>query len=519
MKKTYLVLTFFSLFSIASNAQSGYDIKINFKGCTDSTVFLARYFFDQMPITDSCKKIKNGKIHFKGSMPLDKGVYFLANQNKNNFYFQFIVDENQKMTINLDNSKVIESLKAPDNKLNEQFFAYVSYMTSKNKEMGNYVSQCKGKSKADSAKFINEKQKTLSDETTKFDKDFMTRNKGNFVYDLMNLRTEKYPTDVPLAKNGRPDSVYQYYYYKNHYFDGINFGDERLLYTPFFADKVKKYFETTIVQHPDTVIKELDKMLAKCVPGSQMFNTLVGHYTYKFEQNKTMSFDSKGKCNTFEKVFISLADKYIVTGKTQGYYSDETVQKIKDRVDILRNLLPGSKVADLYMIDTTFGKQVLKMGFDTAKTSVGATYLYNKNLDKLTPMFKTLYNVKAKYTILVFWAADCSHCQTEIPKLNEELKKIKGTVDYKVFAVQTKEELYDSWKKFIIEKQLNDFTHVFDPVHINGLALKDRFDIVATPVIYLLDKDKNIIGKKLGHEQTLEIIERLENIEKQSNTK
>ena len=53
----------------------------------------------------------------------------------------------------------------------------------------------------------------------------------------MNIRTEKYPTDIPLAKNGRPDSIYQYYYYKNHYFDGINFKDNRVLVlTPFFAE-------------------------------------------------------------------------------------------------------------------------------------------------------------------------------------------------------------------------------------------------------------------------------------------
>jgi thiol-disulfide isomerase/thioredoxin len=241
-----------------------------------------------------------------------------------------------------------------------------------------------------------------------------------------------------------------------------------------------------------------------------MFNTLVGHFTQKAEQNKAMSFDNQGKSNTFEKVFIHLADKYIITGKTDGYYSAETIVKIKERVDVLRNLLPGAKVPNLYMIDSVYGQRVLKMGFDTAQSSESVTKLYNQNADRLATMYKTLYELKAKYTVLVFWAADCSHCKTEVPKLYEELQKVKGKIDFKVYAVQTKEELFESWKTFISEKKLTDFTHVFDPIHLNNL--KEQFDIVATPVIYLLDKDKKIIGKKLASEQVVEIMQKLEEI-------
>ncbi|PBQ31467.1 hypothetical protein CNR22_06715 [Sphingobacteriaceae bacterium] len=510
MKKVLLFCTLV-IGSFSGQAQ-GYDIKINLKGCPDTTVYLARYFFDQMPILDSCKKVKDGKIQFKGAVDLPKGVYFLANQARNSFYFQFIVDNNQKFTINGDHADVSGTLKSLTDKENELFFTYVKFMTGKNRELIQLQNQSVGKK--DSAKVVGDKQNVLSQEMVKYDVDFKMKNKGNFVADLMNLKTEKYPVDAPLAKNGRPDSIYQFYYYKSHFFEGVNFKDDRILSTPFFADRIKKYFDQLVVQHPDSVIKELDKILSQCTPGSDMFNTLVGHFTFKYEQDKSMSFDQFGNSNTFEKVFVHLSNKYIVSGQTNGYYSDETVAKIKERVDILANLLPDAKVSNLFMIDTTYGKRVLKMGFDTAHSSASVTYLYNKNLPQLTPMFKALYDVKAKYTVLVFWAADCGHCTTEIPKLHEDLKKLKGVADVKVYAVQTKEELFDSWKKFIIEKKLTDFVHVFDPIHLNNL--KDQFDITATPVIYLLDKDKKIKGKKLGSDQVVEIIEKLESIEKNS---
>ena len=502
MKKITFLLSSIFLLSLGAGAQSGYDIKINFKGCKDTMVYLVRYMFDQNNIADTCKKVKNGQIQFKGKKDLEKGVYVLVSEGKAT-YFDFFINENQKFTINVDISDIVNSLKSLGNKENEQFFSYIKYITAKNIEFGKFRDESKTKSKEDSAKFLSEKLKELNTDVKKFDSEFMTKNKGTYLYDVLNLKSEKEPTDIPKAKNGRPDSVYTYYYYKNHFFDGINFKDERIVHTPFFDDRVKRYFESVIVQHPDTVIKEMDKVLAQCTENNLVYNLLLGYFTYSSEQNKIMGFD---------KVFVHLADKYIITGKAKGVYTDETVGKIKERVDIMRNLLLEAKVSDLFMIDSIYGKQILKMSLDTAKTSKGITDLYYKNLDKLTPMFKSLYEVKAKYTILIFWAADCGHCQKEVPKLHENLKTLTGKVDVKVYAVQTKEELFDSWKKFIVDNKLTNFINVFDPIHLNNL--KEKFDIYSTPVIYILDKDKKIKAKRLDSEQVVNMIQTLENIEK-----
>ena len=126
-------------------------------------------------------------------------------------------------------------------------------------------------------------------------------------------------------------------------------------------------------------------------------------------------------------------------------------------------------------------------------------------------MFRTLAQVTSKYTVLVFWSVDCGHCQTEIPKLNDTLKTIKGKIDFKVMAIYTKED-FEAWRKFIIDKKL-DFINVFDPVHINDL--KNKFDIYSTPVIYILDKDKKIKAKRLDYKQVIGMLKFLEEQEKQ----
>lgn len=504
MKTRFLAIAL--LFSGISLAQVTtpvpYDIKFQIKNNTDTMMYLVRTIFDKQYIADTCKKIKNGLCQFKGKKVLDKGVFTLVSQEKA-VYFDFLIDDSYNFTVSFDRNDIVNTLKSTGSKENEDMFAYLKFMTNKNIDFNKYREQAKKMSKADSAKFVAEKYAAMTSDVAKFEESFMNKVKGTFVYDFLNMKAEKEAKEVPKASNGRPDSLWRYYYYKNHFWDGVDFKDKRIATIPFFDDRVKRYFDGVIFQYsPDSVIKEIDWMLGQCVPNELVYNLLLGHFTYKYEQDKRMSFD---------KIFVYLTDNYISTGKANEVYTEETKKTIEKRVAVLRNLLIDAKATELYMIDTTEARKVLKMGFDTVKTSKGATDLYYKNVDKLTPLFKTLYMVNAKYTVLVFWDVDCSHCQTEIPKLHEELQKLKGKIDYKVFAVYTKED-YEKWRKYILDKKLNLFYHVFDPIHLNNI--KDKYDIISTPVIYVLDKDKKIKAKKLAAEQIGNVLEYLDSIDK-----
>lgn len=501
MKKIILFLAF-TVVALTSGKAQGYDIKFQLNGCKDTIAFLLKYQFDQTYLVDTCKVIKKGLIQFKGKQALDKGVYIIVSQEKAP-YFEFIVNESQKLSFSSDISDLMSDLTALDSKENALYFEYMKHGVAKNKEFNSTRESQKGKSKQDSTRAMDEKIAQLNEDVKQFDADYMIKAKGTFVYDIFNLRTEKLAVDVPKAKNGRPDSVYQYYYYRNHYFDGVDFKDERIARTPYFDERIKKYFDNVLPIHPDTVIQAIDMVLSKCTEGNLNYKILLGYLTYKYEVSKLISFD---------KVFVHLADNYVINGKAYGIYDDATIKIIKERADIMRNLLIGKKVTDMFLIDTADGGRVRKMGFDTVSSAESITKLYYKNEAKLTPLFKTLYNVNAKYTVLVFWAADCGHCQTEIPKLHEDMKVLIGKADVKVFAVQTKSELYDSWKKFIIDNKLSNFIHVFDPVHI--VDIKNNFDVNSTPVIYILDRDKKVLAKKLGAGQVVDMIKNLELYEK-----
>ncbi len=479
-------------------AQTGHDIKINFKNAKDTVMYLAFYQFDKSYLADTCKKIVKGNVVFKGKNTLDKGVYYVVSQEKGRYFDFFISDKNQNITISTDTADLVKNLKSSTSKENDDFFGYIKFITAKNKEFGEIRTKTKGMSSKDSAAYIADKAKQLNESVSSFEKTFVDAHKGMFVADVINLKMEKEAKDIPKASNGRPDSIYIYNYYKNHYWDGVNFKDDGILRTPFFADRVKKYFNNIIVQNPDTVNVEIDRMMNKTTPGSSMHKFLLAYFTPTYESSKVMGFD---------KVFVHIIDTYFRTGQAKDIYDDATIEKIKERGDILKPLLLDSKAPDLLMIDTIGHKTIAKMGFDTVKTSQGATKLYYDNVQNLAQTFNPLYSIKADYLILVFWDVDCGHCKTEIPKLLKEYHDLKNEkYDVKVFSVYTQQD-YEKWRKYIIENKL-DWINVYDGVHINNI--KEKYDIYSTPVIYMLDRNKKIKAKRIGTEQVKDIIKNME---------
>jgi hypothetical protein len=495
MKKIILSLVIFFCFN-SIKAQNAYDIKINLKHCKDTIAYLTFYQFDKNMIVDTCKTIKNGKIVFNGKTKLLKGIYSLVGQGKT-IYFDFIVDDaNQNLDISSESvTNYKELLKCNNSKIQNDFFDYIKYFEVQRGEFESYLASTKGLSKKDSTDFISNKQKLINKNIESYEKDFIAKNKGTFISDALNLKIEKYLIDVPKASNGRPDSLAVYNYYKNHYWDGVNLKDDGLARTPFFHGRLTRYFESVVMRNPDSVTVEIDRIMNQAVEGSIMYELLLANFANKYETSKVMGFD---------KVFVHIVDQYFKTGKANDIYNDNNiVNNIINRANILRPLLLEEIAPDLPMIPVESHDKIAKMGFEKAKTSEEMTKIFYANAPEIEKTFLKLHSVKAKYTILVFWDVDCSHCQVEIPKLIELYHQLlKDNIDVKVFCVYTQQE-FDKYKKYVDEKKL-DWINVYDGVHYNNL--KDKYDIYSTPVIYILDKDKKIKAKRIDVDQIKTIL-------------
>lgn len=100
----------------------------------------------------------------------------------------------------------------------------------------------------------------------------------------------------------------------------------------------------------------------------------------------------------------------------------------------------------------------------------------------------SLYAISAEKTIVAFWASWNAESKKEMAKINKWAKANPST---KVLAISLDEnqEMYVA-----AVKSLPNLLHFSDLQKWNGQAVKDYF-ITNTPIFFVLDKDKNIVGK------------------------
>ena len=90
-----------------------------------------------------------------------------------------------------------------------------------------------------------------------------------------------------------------------------------------------------------------------------------------------------------------------------------------------------------------------------------------------------------------------------MPVLDSLYKAYLKPQGIEVYAVCAEYEL-DKWRKYVKEHEFQ-WINVADSTYT--IPFKKLFDITSTPVIYILDENKNIIAKKISVQQIGEIIE------------
>jgi len=116
-------------------------------------------------------------------------------------------------------------------------------------------------------------------------------------------------------------------------------------------------------------------------------------------------------------------------------------------------------------------------------------------MDSYKGIFVSLYDIEKEFTILYFWEPDCGHCKEATPKLKTYYEKAKND-NIEIFAVCTTADK-DKWSKYIDENKLT-WINGWDPKRDSHFDY--YFNVQSTPMVYILDKNKKIIAKKLAVE-------------------
>ena len=233
------------------------------------------------------------------------------------------------------------------------------------------------------------------------------------------------------------------------------------MHLPQFQEKIAAYILSITTQVPDSVWKEDKYLVTSSKKNKEMNEYLVSYLTFCYDGSRI---------NGMDEIFVKMATNYFL--KDQTYWKDTFVyDRIQARVTNVLPLLNGNKMPTLILQDKD-------------------------------DEWHSVQDGQGKYTIVVFWDPDCKHCQKEMPVLKEYYARVH-TQGVDVFAVDIAVDK-EIWTKYIKENELN-WTNVAD---LNRkFDLFKTFDIVSYPQFFLLDKDKNIIAKKVDLETLMQILD------------
>jgi len=182
-----------------------------------------------------------------------------------------------------------------------------------------------------------------------------------------------------------------------------------------------------------------------------------------------------------DAVFVHLFEKYINNVPEVNWFTEKYKKYMFERAYSLMANLIGQPASNLEMKDTS-------------------------------GVAMPLYDIKAPYTVICFWDPTCSHCKELVPKLDSIFQSKWKAMGVRVYGVMV-DGGKEAWQKYIRENNLKDWLHVYETAEQKEAvsaagkpSYKQLYDVYQTPVLYLLDKDKRIIAKKLTYQQIDEVI-------------
>lgn len=452
-----------------SNTEKGRHIPITLTPFKNCWVYLGSYYGKGKTLADSAYLDGNSKGVFKGDTKLTGGIYFVVSPQYT-IQFELLMDDKQHFSIVGDSTQK-ENFQIIGSAENDLFKEYSKVSAVKGKylyDLNNKLSTAK--TSADSTAIRNDIIKG-NKELQAYRDAIVTKNPNSLLAMLFTVMKRPEVPAVPVV-NGKPDSLYPYRFVKDHYWDDVNFFDDRLLRTPFFEPKMDDYFKYQVSPEPDSIIKEVKYMLLSARTGKEIFPYLLTKFTNKYVNPEYMGQD---------RVFLYLFNEFYSKGDTV-FLNEASRKMIFERAYSLMANQIGEPAAVLNLTDT--------LG-----------------------VVKPMYAVDAKFTMVVFWDPHCGHCKEQIPRIDSFYQAKWKALGLKVYAVYVYDDNVPDWKKFITEKKLFEWTHVYQTKEAKEAEAKSNlpgfrqlYDARLTPTVYLLDDKKRIIAKQLSLEQFDDVI-------------
>ncbi|NRB64207.1 MAG: redoxin domain-containing protein [Saprospiraceae bacterium] len=443
--------------------QNALNLTIELEGYTNDTLYLGYYYGDKTYLADTAGLDANGQFVFEADTALKAGMYLIVLQPKNNYAEILLSADNQAFLLKADANDLVKTMAFEGSKQNALFYEYLGFISDL-RPKAQALQQQMQTSDAERQAAIREELNQMDNSVRTLQEDIVQNNPGSLVASVIGANIN---LKMPEFEGTTEEIQYkQFYYTRDHYFDHIDLTDSRLLRSSFLFGRVNNYVENLNIQVPDSIIKGVDYILQNTQSSEDMFRFWLIHFLNKYAGSKTVGMDA---------VYVHIANNYY--GKGMATWTEpEQLEKILNNAKKLEPLLIG-KIAPNIAMQKQDGSPV------------------------------ALYDIGSEYTILYFWRYDCGHCKESTPYMKDFYEQFKDR-DITLMAACLKftDEVGGCWD-YIEENEITDWLHTVDPY--GRSRFHEKYDLRTTPQIYVLNRDKEIIMKKIGAEQLSEVMEKL----------
>lgn len=450
---------------VSKQSPLGRAIQITLKPYTNTKIYLGTNYGKNRVLADSCLLNEKSEGVFTSKEKLTPGIYFVVSP-KYTILFDFLVDESQHFKIIADTLS-LDKVTIEGSKENDLFKSYSSSINILGAELNNIKSNFdQARTPLDSSQW-KEKYKAKDAEIKNMRKVFMEKYPHSMMSYFLQVMQRPEAPAIPIVQN-KADSLYPFYYVKNHFWDDVVFNDNRLIRTPFFEDKLDEYFKNYVSREPDSIIEEVQYLLTIAKTGKEIYPFLLFKFTNKYINPEFMGQD---------KVFLHIFQNFFAKGDT-ALLNEASKKSIKERAYSLMANQLGLQAPPLFL---------------------------NNLLDQRI----SLYDITTPYTFIAFWDPTCGHCKEEIPRLDSIYTASWKNLKVTMLGVNINAKELSLWKTFIKDKQLTNWTHAYQTeADLNKEiqsgkppTIRQLYDVFKTPTFYLLDANKKIIAKNLSIEQ------------------
>ena len=437
-------------------------IDVTIEGMPAGKVRLVGTYGDQNYLADSATADAGGHFILRRPKPLMAGFYYFLLPGQSNF--SILIDkQDQFMTLRAKLPDIPGTMQVKGSLNTELLYRNFKFQSTQDPEL-NQLSQTLRKFPATAPEYQQAKNRQNQLVTArKAHLDEIYKNYPDAFFTKFKIAGQNPDWPEFRKPNGDLDTLRNLLYYRDHFWDGVDFTDNRMLNTPVIFNKLKRYITELTPQNPDSIIKVADPLVARMLPHKEYFKFFVNWIGLNYENGKTKVMDG-------EAVYVHLIDKYI-TPELADWDTPENIEKLRKKVWEMKASLMGRKGPDVRAQD-------------------------------INGQFKSIYEMTAPIIVVFLFSPDCEHCQEQAPEIQRIYEKWKDRgVDFYGVAVNTTDA---EWREFI-KKQRFTFTNVFDP---SNRAIYAKYFVDITPELYILNKDRIIVAKNLVAGQLETMFER-----------